>query len=232
MQRYFSNNKDSNELFLNNDDIYHIKTVMRLKTSDLVEIVYNNKLYICEIEDNYRFMIKEEIDIKKTDKPYVVLVIPLLKEAKMDLILQKATELGVSEIIPIITARSVIKVTGKEEKKLARWNKIVKEASEQSKRLDIPKITEIKKIEELEIDGKKFLCSVNEKKTTIKKVLSNISIYDKIVFTIGPEGGFENREEEILHDLGFKRISLGDNVLRVETVPLFILSVINYNLMR
>src|SRR5574344_1621716 len=99
----------------------------------------------------------------------------------MNLILQKATELGVDKIIPLITKNSIIKIDN-EEKKLNRWSRICKEASEQSKRLTIPTITNIKRLNELNYDGLKIICSTNEKNNTINKVLKNRSKYDKIVF--------------------------------------------------
>ena len=90
----------------------------------------------------------------------------------MDLILQKSTELGVDEIIPIITERSVVKIDAKkEEKKLERWTRICKEASEQSHRIDIPKISNIRKILELkDIKGVKFVCSTTQKTKNLKKI--------------------------------------------------------------
>ena len=152
MQRYFSNEFKDNKFTLNNDDLYHIIKVMRMKTGDNVEIVYNQNVYLCELNINENVEIKKiklySENIKNEIKR--VLIIPLLKEQKFDLILQKATELGVDEIIPVEMERSILKLTNdKIEKKLERWTKICKEASEQSKRTDIPTITRVKKLSEL-----------------------------------------------------------------------------------
>ena len=151
----------------------------------------------------------------------------------MDLILQKATELGVSSITPIITKRSIIKLKQSDyEKKIIRWKRIVKEASEQSHRIDIPDILDIKQINDLsEIDGYKFVASTREKSKNIKLVMKNLGICDRINVVIGPEGGLSIEEEDMLNKLGFSSITLGNRILRVETVPLFILSVINYEFM-
>lgn len=228
MQRYFSNELKDNKFILNSDDIYHITRVMRMKTNDLIEVVHKNKLYICKVTDNIEAMIdheeKEEHKLLKC-----TLIIPLLKEQKMDLILQKATELGVSEIIPVMMERSIVKLDNdKEENRINRWMKILKEASEQSKRNDIPTITKVKKIEDLTLDGVKLVCSTTEKSLNIKKFLSTNKNYDKINIVIGPEGGLSLKEEEKLVGLGFTRVSLGSRIMRVETVPLFILSALNY----
>ena len=110
----------------------------------------------------------------------------------------------------------------------------MKEASEQSKRVDIPKVANITSLKDLiNVDAKyKFLCSVNENSKSIKSVLSNANISDTILFVIGPEGGFDKSEEEYLIDNGFVSITFGKNVLRTETSSSFILSVINYEFMR
>jgi len=162
------------------------------------------------------------------------LIIPLLKENKIDLILQKATELGVSKIIPVIMERSIIKLEkDRENKKIERWNKICKEASEQSKRVNIPIVTEVKSLREIENEnGLKIVCSTKEKDNTIKKFLNNNKNYNKINIVIGPEGGITPKEEEYLNSIGFNSISLGNNIMRVETVPIYILSVINYENMQ
>jgi len=235
MQRYFSKINKDNKLELNNDDIYHITKVMRMKDKDKVEVVYNSTVFICEVNVNELPLvsIKEEVPNHNVNNYKVTLIIPLLKEPKMDLILQKATELGVYEIIPVIMKRSIIKLeNGKEDKKIERWTKICKEASEQSKRTDIPLITNIKTIRELNnIEGIKLVCSTTEKQETIKKFLTTNQNYDRISIVVGPEGGISKDEEELLVNQGFTRVSLGDRIMRVETVPIFILSALNYELM-
>ena len=229
MQRYFSNLKKDNCLMLSNDDLYHIKTVMRMK-EDYVEVVYQNKLHICKLDKDYNALIvdvKNDINDKKIK---YTLCVPLLQEQKMSFVLQKATELGVDEIIPILTTRSVVKINDKEFKKLERWNKICKEASEQSKRLDIPTIRSITKLSDLNLEGLKLLCSTQEKENTLKKQLRNSSNYDRIIMIVGPEGGFTLEEEQLLKKLNFIPISLGKNIMRVETVPIYLLSVLNYEM--
>ena len=229
MQRYFSNLKKDNCLILNSDDLYHIKTVMRMK-EDLIEVVYQNKLHICKLDKDYNALIVEEKDDVNDKKVSYTLCIPLLQEQKMSFVLQKATELGVDEIIPVLTTRSIVKINDKETKKIERWNKICKEASEQSKRLDIPVINKITKIDDLKLDGLKLLCSTQEKQNTLKNVLKKSFNYDKIIMIVGPEGGLTNEEENKLKKLDFVPITLGKNIMRVETVPIYLLSVLNYEM--
>ncbi len=236
MQRYFSSKRIGNELVLNDDDLYHIRTVMRMKDKDNIIVVYDKIAYLCcidNVKENIKICIEKELEKIDYNTPNVTLIIPILKEQKMDLILQKATELGVTSIIPIITKRSIIKLKPSDyEKKHTRWMKIVKEASEQSHRIDIPNITSIKSIDELkDIGGKSYVCSTKEKTKNIKFVMKNIRTCDKINLVMGPEGGLDPTEEELLNKLGFESITLGKRILRVETVPLFLLSVINYECM-
>ena len=231
MQRYFSKEKLDDKFLLSSDDYYHIKKVMRMQTGDKIEVVYNSKVYICELNiENTECKIYKELDDILTNTQKVTLIIPLLKEQKLDLILQKSTELGVDEIIPVVMERSIVKIDdSKMDKKIERWVKICKEAAEQSKRINIPSITAIKRLKELEnLDGLKIVCSTIEKENTIKKFLTTNKNYDRINVVIGPEGGISLKEEELLVNLGFNRVSLGDRIMRVETVPLFILSVLNY----
>lgn len=230
MQRYFTNVKKDNQFVLSKEDMYHIKVVMRMKDHDTIEVVYENKVYICNIYKD-SILIGEEMITDDSKKIETVLCIPLLQEQKMSFVLQKATELGIDEIIPILTSRSMIKLENKEEKKLERWNRIVKEASEQSKRLTIPKIRDIQKISDLNLEGLKIVCSTLEKQNTLKKVLKNNSKCDRIIMVVGPEGGLSSKEEQILEQLGFIPVTLGQNIMRVETVPIYLLSVLNYEMM-
>ena len=232
MQRYFSNREENGYLYLNDNDLYHIKTVMRMKDKDKIEIVYNHELYLCELVNNQGKIIKKE-GYNLISKPNITLVIPLLKEQKMDLILQKSTELGVDTIIPVVMSHSVVKLDEtKETKRIERWQKICKEASEQSKRLDIPVVSRICKLQDLKsLEGVKLTCSTSEKSQNLKNYLKKCQNYDRIILVIGPEGGLSKEEEKYLKEIGFTSISLGDRIMRVETVPLFLLSVFNYESM-
>lgn len=238
MQRYFvSHIDDENNIVLSQDDSYHIVKVMRMSIGDRIEVVSLGIEYVCEIielDNIVKCRVVEKLEEKTRKIPKIVLAQSLVKEQKMDYILQKSTELGVFEIIPVLTERSIIKVDNKEFKKIERWKKVLKEASEQSKRNDIPRIEKICKLDELKSLNftHKYICSVNEKSKTIKSVLSKVDIDDTILFVIGPEGGLSEKEEKLLFENGFEAISFGDNVLRTETASLFVLSAINYEFMR
>ena len=228
MQRYFSDKKEENKFILSSNDWHHIKNVMRMNSGDELEIVYQNELYRCKLKDDEIHLIfKEENGIK--DSFQIVLIVPVLKEQKMDYILQKGTELGVSEIIPVQMSRCNVNYANKKGQKQIRWQKICKEASQQSKRLTVPVVKEITTIKNLPVTNDvKILCSTKEKTKSIKNVLKSNSKCDKLYIVFGPEGGFTFEEEEYLKQMNFVSVTLGERILRTETVPLFVLSVINY----
>ena len=231
MQRYFVKEKENDKFKLESSDIHHIKKVMRCKDFDKIEIVYENKVYLCSIE-NIESMNLKVLEVYEENRELSIkftIAIALVQEQKFDLILQKLTELGVSSIIPLKTERSIIKIDNtKELKKKNRWETICKEASEQSHRTSIPEIKEIITMKQL-LNYKKdvnLICSLNDKTKPLKEYLNhNIK---EILFVIGPEGGFSPKEEEFLIDNGFECTTLGKRVLRVETAAICVASIINY----
>lgn len=234
MQRYFTKQMLNNFIILSEEDSYHITKVMRMKINDEVEVVYNQKVFVSKIVELKPLVRVEVIYEKQDNKPLsfdITIVQSLVKEQKMDYILQKLTELGVSKIIPYAADRSVVRLDKKEDKKILRWKTIVKEASEQSKRTIIPvvenvmNLSNLVKLSDYDI---KILCTVNETSQNLKKVLSNVSSGVKMLFVIGPEGGFTKTEEQEFINNGFLSTSLGNSVLRTETASIFIMSVIRY----
>lgn len=234
MQRYFSKKIENNRFTLTEEDTYHITKVMRMVKDDKIEVVYQENTYICKIVSLSPLVeaeIVEEIKNNQELKTQVTIVQSLVKEQKMDYILQKTVELGVDKIIPYCASRSVIKINEKKDKKIERWKSILKEAAEQSKRIKIPEITNpinlsnLVKLSDYDI---KFLCTVNESSQNLKKVLSNMFSGAKILFVIGPDGGFTPEEEKVMMENGFLSISLGNSVLRTETASTFIMSVVRY----
>lgn len=231
MQRYMVNNKD---LVIDDEDKRHIINVMRMRTGELFQIVYDKKLYTCKITNitkkDVKYEVVSEEEIINNRNYRIVLATSIIKEQKMDYLLQKAAELNVDEIIPIISERTVVKVDSKKN----RWDRILKEASEQSHRFDIPIMHEITRLKDI-VDYKadlKIICNTMEMSKNIKKVLQDSKKSDTILIAIGPEGGFSDKEVEFLTDNGFISVTLGDNILRAETVPLYLLSIINYEFMR
>lgn len=234
MQQYFAKNKD---LELELSDYHHIKNVMRMKIGDVIKIVYDDIIYDCKLtkisdDVDYEIISKSNKELNATQ---IDVAFSLIKEQKLDYLLQKLTEVGVSNLFPITTKRSVVKLDqNKALTKKERWQKICKEASEQSFRANVPVVNEVGTLKSLinKDYDLKLLCSLNKNTKNIKKVLQKNNKCVKILLVIGPEGGFEPKEEEYLLESGFISVSLGDNVLRAETAPVVALSMINYEFMR
>ncbi len=236
MQRYFAKDKVENTFILEPLDYHHIKHVMRMQENEQIEIVFKGILYLACVKNiigDVFIELLKEIDKEQQSEVQKTICIPYLKEQKLDFILQKATELGVDEILLVPLERSIIKAKEeKEDRKLERWMRIVKEASEQSKRLYIPKIVPLKEVTVLQkLEGLKLICIAQRECKSIKKVMKMNHECAKINIVIGPEGGFSPREEEIFLQMGFIPVHLGKRVLRTETVPLYLLSILNYELM-
>lgn len=164
--------------------------------------------------------------------PRITLCQGLPKSDKMDLIVQKATELGVASIVPLITERTVLKLKDK-EKRAARWQKICREAAMQSNRPDIPAIEPVVSLPDyvgtLRAEpGTLLLLPWEEGTEPIKNVLKqNRDVHD-IVVLIGPEGGFSRKETDLANGKGIHLVSLGRNILRTETAALAVLSMLAY----
>lgn len=233
MQRYFAKGIYNDKIVLLDSDIHHIKNVMRMQIGAKIDVVYANKLYICSIEKFDPFSLKIE-DITQENKNLyfnVTMAIGLIKEQKMDLVLQKLTELGVSEIIPLEMERSIVKIDRQRmQKKKIRWQTICKEASEQSKRMNIPNITDVMTIKEL-VKMKadvKLIASTKERNKMLDYYLQRVDKYAKIIMVVGPEGGISDKEEDFLLNNGFNSVSFGDLILRVETAAIYAGVVFNF----
>ena len=221
------------------EDVKHIKNVLRRQVGDILEICNQEtgKAYKCEItkiDEIITNKILEELE-NQEDNIKIDIYQGLPKADKMELIIQKAVELGANAIIPVDMKRCVVKIEPKDEKKkIERWQKIAESAAKQSGRNEIPEIRNIVKIQDI-IKFKYDLILVayeNEKENTLKNELLKLKEYKKvnIAIVIGPEGGLEEKDVELLKQNGAKIVTLGNRILRTETVALSMLSIIRYEL--
>lgn len=232
MQRYFCVKKDLDIFELNKENSYHVKTVMRMKLGSRVEVVYQDVCYLGEIislDEVVKVRLIKEKDEYNELYTKVTICQSLVKEEKMDLVLQKCVELGAYSFIPLKVRNCVIKIDD-DTKKIIRWQKIVNDASRQSKRNIIPKVLKVHTITDLvKLDyDLKILCTVNELSMSLKNILQNHKKCDTMIIVIGPEGGFKPDEETYLVENGFISCKLLDFVLRTETAGIVALSMINY----
>ena len=232
MQRYFAIIKDD-KVILSNDDTHHVLHVMRMKKDDQIEVVDNGACYLCQIENTNPLSIKvlKKIDDEVEIKEKITLLFALSKADKIEFVIQKATELGVHRIALISTSRSIVKMSKEDfNRKLPRYLKIAKEASEQCHRNYIPEIVGIYDIRQLPKDiysNINYVAYEKEKGDT-SLTFQNIKQYSSVSILIGSEGGLSSDEITTLKDEGFVTISLGKRILRAETAAVYALSVIGY----
>jgi len=232
MQRYFGILK-GDKISLSDEDVYHVVNVLRSKINEEIELVFDGKLYVASISSINPFslnIVKQLEHNPELDKE-VTLYFALSKGDKIDFVVQKATELGASKIILFSSKRCVVDFSNKDiNKKLDRFNKIAKEAAQQSHRLKVPVVEGIVKLMDINISSKDEIAYVAYEKEAGKTSNSfkNLNDYNKVSIIIGPEGGFEESEIEHLNNCGICSISLGKRILRCETAAVYGLSVISY----
>lgn len=228
-------------IFIIGSDVNHIKNVLRMKPGEKVGISDgNNKKYICRLEQFAQGEIAAVIEaeqISDTELPskiYLFQGVP--KSDKMEFIIQKAVELGVYEVIPVITKRTVVKLDEKKAvKKAERWNSISESAAKQSGRSVIPKVAPVVTLKEAfkmarELDVCLFPYELAEGMEKTRASVSSIEKGKSIGIFIGPEGGFEKAEVEEALQSGAEVITLGKRILRTETAGLAMLSILMYHL--
>lgn len=247
MPKFFVENNqiDNNIIEVIGEDVNHIKNVLRAKKGDEIEIcnLLTQETFLCNIYHIYKEKIMCQIlnKIKRNSEPNIKVTIyqGLPKSDKMEHIIQKSVELGVYNIIPLEMNRCVVKFDEKDKlKKIQRWQKISEVAAKQSGRNMIPEICSI-----VNIKNVCNLCSEydivlvayeNETKNNLKNEILKLKNVLKeelrIAVVIGPEGGIEESEVELLNNSGAKIVTLGKRILRTETVALNILSIIMYEL--
>lgn len=246
MRKFFvnSNQINNNKIEIIDEDVNHIKNVLRLDCGEKIKICDSENLenYICEILEisskSIICNIIEKVPGEAEGNVELHIFQGLPKADKMELIIQKGTELGATEFIPVSFKRSIVKLSGKDEdKKIIRWQKIAEVASKQSMRDIIPKVRNILNIKKLCDEIKNYdlvlvayeLEENNYIKSELLKIKENNRNY-KIAIVIGPEGGIDETEVEELKKAGAKIISLGKRILRTETVALQVSSIIMYEL--
>lgn len=226
-------------------DVNHIKNVLRQKIGDKITICNNDTLqdYECEIskiEENKIYCdIKETLNTSSESNVKVTIFQGLPKADKMELVIQKSVELGVFDITPVEMKRCVVKLKENDKKKkIERWHKIAEVAAKQSGRNQIPKINDIIQIKNICQEMEKYdivlVAYEKEENNTLKQVLKQLKEREysnlKIGVVIGPEGGIEEQEIEMLKENGAEIITLGKRILRTETVALNVLSILMYEL--
>ncbi len=227
-----------NRVEITGSDVNHIVNVLRHSTGDRIQVCSKGYLYDCTIDEiskdrilaviNERTRMNTELDVD------VVLYQGLPKGDKMDLIIQKNVELGVSMIVPVIMERTIVRIEGKDvRKRVERWNRIALEAAKQCGRAKVPEVLPPVSFKEFLKHSKgriKIMPYENEDEFHLKKLLGSVEKEMKLSFDviIGPEGGISSQEAEEAATIGFVPVSLGKRILRTETASLYVTSCIAY----
>lgn len=231
-----------NRVSITGKDVNHIKNVLRMKEDE--EIAVSNGVdgreYRCgilslgedEILCEVRF-VKEDV-VELPVRVYLFQGLP--KADKMELIIQKAVELGVHEVIPMATKRAVVRLDAKKEKtKLSRWQSIAEAAAKQSKRACIPQVTAVNSFKEAvnraaAMEVRLIPYEMAEDMSYTRAVIKSIEPGQSVAVFIGPEGGFSPEEIAYATENGVNPVTLGKRILRTETAGMAVLSILMYEL--
>lgn len=243
MQHFFVTPSQVKEgrIYIEGSDVNHMKNVLRMRSGEELMISDGNNLkYRCVIEgyeeEEAVLAILESMQVDTELSSRIYLFQGLPKQDKMELIVQKAVELGVYQVIPVSTRRSVVKLDAKKAaRKTGRWQEIARSAAKQAGRGYIPEVASLMTYEEaLEYAGKLDvvlipyeLCSGMEE---TKKIIESVRPGQSVAVFIGPEGGFEKEEVHRALECGAKAVTLGRRILRTETAGLTALSILMFHL--
>ena len=240
MAKFFVSNNliKDDKVFIDGENVNHIINSLRCKIGEEIEISTGDGFdYLCKIEEISKdLVIAKIIDcFGNESEPNVKITLyqGLPKAEKMELIIQKSIELGIDEIVPINTDRTIVKLAGKEDKKLARWNKIAESAAKQSRRGKVPKVRSIinfsQAIQQASQNNLNIIPYEKEEKNSIKNIIKDFNGKSIGIF-IGPEGGFSEKEIEIAIKNNIKPITLGKRILRTETAGFITTAILLYEL--
>lgn len=235
-------NLNDKSVMITGSDVNHIKNVLRMKVGEEISVSngQDGKEYRCGIvaleEDCVRLELRfiKEDGVELPSRVYLFQGLP--KADKMELIIQKAVELGVYQIIPVATKRCVVKLDDKKAKsKIARWQGIAEAAAKQSKRGVIPQVAKVMSFKEAvklasSMDVKLIPYELAEGMDKTRELIGNLKPGQDIAVFIGPEGGFEDAEIQLAMDQNIEPITLGKRILRTETAGFTVLAWIGYHL--
>lgn len=232
---------DENKVFLIGGDVNHIRNVLRMKMGEEIQVSDgSNQVRLCRISKIGEDLVEAEvlsIEESFAELPaqiYLFQGIP--KGDKMEWIIQKAVELGVYAVVPMVTKRVVVKLDKKKERsRIERWNKIAESAAKQSGRTVVPKVLPVMEFEdvcqyvqEFECKMIPYECAKGIKRT--QELVEGIQNKDRAAVLIGPEGGFEKDEVAMALQYGIEAVSLGKRILRTETAGMVVLGVMMFYL--
>lgn len=239
--RLFIDDLDQTHAVLSDDQYHYLKHVRRVKTDDIGELITaleSVEVRVLSIDSNQmNFECLRRTSKNEDNESHIILFQSLPKQDKFTEILRSCTELGLHSVVPIVSQRSIPKLV--KDSKFARWKTVLESAAEQSKRLLIPKLSQCFHIDQikdamLDIPNDALLLMAWEEADPVTESLKHVlslhqQLPKQIVIFIGPEGGIDQSEANRLSELGFKTVSLGKTVLRVEHAAFSMISNILYH---
>lgn len=230
------------QVYITGKDVNHIKNVLRMRIGEEVSVGngIDGKEYRCAIDSFEEESVVCKLLFVKEDGVELPVKVTLFqglpKADKMELIIQKAVELGVYEIVPVATKRCVVKLDAKKEaSKIARWQAIAEAAAKQSKRAVVPRIRPVMTMNEAiqavkQMEHRIIPYELAEGMSKTKEIFQSFIPGNSVAVFIGPEGGFEEKEIEAAAAAGVEPVSLGKRILRTETAGFTVLAWIMYEL--
>ena len=232
-RRFFVDAVQSGRARITGPDAHHLTRVLRVEPGQQFEISDNHSVYLAEVEsarkDLVSFAVLERVEAAE---PVVrtTLLAALVRFERFEWIIEKATELGVEQIVPIETERTEKGLRKAAEKRVVRWNRIAREASEQSRRARLPQIQPAIALEDgLDIEaGYRYVLEEAQAPPMLSVLPACRQAGDRVALLIGPEGGWTDRERElIITSSGWCAVSLGREILRAETAAIAGLAIVN-----
>lgn len=224
---------------IDGEDVKHITKVLRLRSGDGVVVCDGQNTDYNGVIDNIgkdqvRVRLDKAVPTGTEANIKITLYQAVAKGTKMDLVIQKGTELGVVRFVPVITSRTVVKLQNKRDasKKVDRWQRIAMEAAKQSHRGRIPLVETAMEytaaVQDMQNKDLALLPHTGENSRDIRSIPGQRGDYDSIAVMIGPEGGFENSEIQRAQDMGVTTVKMGPRIMRTETAGIAVTAVLMY----
>src|SRR5438876_146861 len=231
-RRFFVDTIRRGHAEISGDDAHHLTRVLRVEAGQKFEISDNQNVYLAEVEsarkDLVSFTVFEQIDSPPRTIETTLLA-SLIKFERFEWMLEKATELGVDRVIPVEAERSEKGLEQAAGKRIARWNRIVREASEQSRRARLPVIESTMSLSKAlsSAHDHRYALDENEAPSILSRLPEVRNAEDRVAVLVGPEGGWTDRERSEIAGAGWSHVSLGPEILRAETAAIAALAIVN-----
>lgn len=231
-RRFFVDAVQSGRARITGPDAHHLTRVLRVEPGQQFEISDNHAVYLAEVEsarkDLVSFSIRETV-MASEPRVHTALLASLIRFERLEWMIEKATELGVARIVPVQAERSEKGLERAARKRLPRWNRIAREASEQSRRAHLPEIDEpVDVVEALQFEADYRFVLEEAQAPPFLSVLPAVRLEGaRVAVLVGPEGGWTDREREQIGLSGWHPVSLGREILRAETAAIAALAIVN-----